>query len=117
MVGETFALRESLVSDMAVVPALWPIEVGDVLLVATRRGRIRVNDWKRIHGDLAALPIEIDSETPSRVWPAILPLAHKHKLSAYDAAYLELAVRFKLPLATLDKELRTACRAARIEVL
>lgn len=113
----TNALRESLVNDMAIVPVLWPMEVGNVLLVATRKGRIRVQDWKRIQGDLASLPIEIDAETPERVWQAIIPLAYKHKLSAYDAAYLELAARFKLPLATLDKELRTACRAAKVKVL
>lgn len=113
----TDALREKLLSDMAVVPALWPIEVGNVLLVATRRGRIRRGDWKRIRANLDALPIEIDSETSGRLWPAILPLAWEHKLSAYDAAYLELAVRLGLPLATLDKALHAACRAAKVEVL
>ena len=113
----THALRESLVNDMAIVPALWPIEVGNVLAVATRQGRIRVQDWKRIQGDLAALPIEIDAETPQRVWPAILPLAFEHKLSVYDATYLELALRLELPLATLDKQLRAACRAAKVKVL
>lgn len=112
----TDALRESLVNDVAAVPALWPVEVGNVLLVATRRRRIRVQDWKRIQRDLASLPIEIDTETPKRAWSAIMPLAWKYKLSVYDAAYLELAVRLKLPLATLDKELRTACRAAKVEV-
>lgn len=112
----TDALRESLIGDMAFVPALWPLEVGNVLLVATRRGRIRREDWKPIHRSLAALPIEIDPETPARVWQGILPLAHAHKLSAYDAAYLDLAVRMKLPLATLDKALRAAGRAAGVEV-
>ncbi len=112
----TDALRDKLLTDMAVVPALWPIEVGNVLLVATRRGRIRRGDWKRLHGNLDALPIEIDRETPDRVWQAILPLAWEHKLSAYDAAYLELAVRLRLPLATLDKALHAACRAAKVEI-
>lgn len=113
----TDTLRESLVNDLAIVPALWPIEVGNVLLVATRHRRIQVQDWKRIRADLTALPIEIDTETPEQVWQAIMPLAFEHKLTAYDAAYLELAVRLKLPLASLDKQLRTACRAAKVEVL
>jgi len=113
----TDALRESLADDMAVVPGLWPIEVGNVLLVATGRGRIHARDWKRIHRDLASLPIEIDPETPERVFQAIMPLAFEHKLSAHDATYLELAIRLKLPLATLDKQLRAACRAAKVEVL
>lgn len=113
----TNALRESLVNDVAIVPALWPIEVGNVLLVATRHGRIRVQDWNRIQNDLSSLPIEIDAESPERVWQTIMPLAFERKLSAYDAAYLELAVRLKLPLATLDKQLRAACRAVKVEAL
>jgi predicted nucleic acid-binding protein len=113
----TDALRESLVNDMAIVPSLWPIEVGNVLLVATRRRRINHRDWKRIHNDLASLPIEIDPETPERVWNAIMPLALEHNLSVYDATYLELAKRLDLPLATLDKQLRAACRAAKIKVI
>lgn len=113
----TDVLRESLLNDVAIVPALWPIEVGNVLLVATRHGRISVRDWKRIRNDLASLPIEMDHETSEQVWQTIMPLAFKHKLSAYDAAYLELAMRLTLPLATLDKELRLACRTARVEVL
>ena len=115
--GATDALRQSLVNDMAVAPVLWPLEVGNVLLVATRRGRIHMDDWKRIHHNLAVLPIEVDPETPDRVWPAILPLAMEYNLSVYDAAYLELAVRYQLPLATLDGELRAACRAAKIDTL
>lgn len=60
----TNALRESLVSDMAVVPELWPLEVGNVLVVATRRGRIHARDWNRIRSDLALLPIELDVQRP-----------------------------------------------------
>ncbi|MGH8605309.1 MAG: type II toxin-antitoxin system VapC family toxin [Gammaproteobacteria bacterium] len=113
----TNGLRESLESDLAVVPSLWPIEVGNVLLAATRSGRISVRDWKRVESNLAALPIEVDPETSEQMWRATMPLAFKHKLSTYDATYLELAARLKLPLATLDKELRAACNAAKVEVL
>ncbi len=113
----TDALREQLLDDRAVVPAIWPVEVGNVLLVATRHGRIRQKEWGRIQGNLDALPIEIDPETSERTWQSVLPLAWKHKLSVYDATYLELALRLKMPLATLDKALRGACGAARVEVL
>ncbi len=111
------ALRESLVTNSAVVPVLWPIEVGNVLLVATRRGRITADDWPRIRDDLKALPIDIDPESCDRVLDTVLPIANKHKLSLYDAMYLELALRLRLPLATLDRELVTAGKAAGVEVL
>ncbi len=113
----TDALRESLVKDSAVVPALWPIEVGNVLLVATRRGRITEDDWPRIRDDLEALPIEIDPESCNRVLDTVLPIANEHELSVYDAMYLELALRLGLPLATLDQKLITAGKAAGVEVL
>jgi len=101
----TDALRESLVKDSAVVPVLWPIEVGNVLLVATRRGRLTEADWPRILDDLQALPIDIDRESCARVLDTVLPVANEHDLSVYDAMYLELALRLRLPLATLDQEL------------
>jgi len=101
----TAALRESLIKDSAVVPVLWPIEVGNVLLVATRRGRITEDDWPRIRDDLEALPIDLDPESCDRVLDTVLPIANEHKLSVYDAMYLELALRLGLPLATLDQKL------------
>ena len=113
----TDALRESLLKDSAVVPVLWPIEVGNVLLVATRRERISVNDWPRIRDDLEALPIDIDPESCDRVLDTVLPLANEYALSVYDAMYLELALRRGLPLATLDQKLIAAGKAAGVEVL
>jgi predicted nucleic acid-binding protein len=111
---ETDALRESLTGKMAIVPSLWPLEVGNILCVASRRGRIDREDWIRIQKDLGELPIEIDGETHRRVWGAILPIAAHHSISVYDASYLELAIRLNLPLATLDKDLRKAGRKADI---
>ena len=111
------ALRDSLLQDVAVVPALWHLEVGNVLLVALRRGRIQAADLTRIQAALQALPIEVDYEVPERVWKSILPLATQHGLSAYDAAYLELAIRLQLPLATLDQDLRAACATAKVKAI
>ncbi len=111
----TSQLRDSLVESRAFVPSLWPVEVGNVLLVATRRNRIRVDDWREIRASLEALPIEIDPVTTSRAWGASLELARTHQLSVYDAMYLELAMRLQLPLATLDRALHGAARTAGVE--
>ena len=111
----TNQLRDSLVESRAFVPSLWPVEVGNVLLVATRRNRIRADDWREIRASLEALPIEIDPVTTSRAWGASLELARTHQLSVYDAMYLELAMRLQLPLATLDRALRGAARTAGVE--
>ena len=98
------------------MPAIWPIEVGNVLRVATGRGRISAGDWQRIRVNLQALPIEIEPVSTSRVWGSVLELAHERRLSVYDAMYLELAVRMRLPLATLDRALAAAGSAAGVEV-
>ena len=110
----TSHLRDSLIEGRAFAPALWPIEVANVLLVATRRGRVDSEEWEQLYANLEALPIEIDPVSPSRVWGKTLQLAHAHRLSVDDALYLELALRMRLPLATLD---RTLSEAARLEGL
>ena len=113
----TNALLEKLVTDSAVVPVLWPIEVANVLLVATRRGRMTEDDWPRIRDYLEALPINIDPESRHRILDSVLPIANSHNLSVYDAMYLELALRLGLPLATRDTALITASDAAGIDVI
>ena len=110
-------LGESLVESTAVVPGLWPVEVANVLLVATRRGRIEEEVWPDLLDRLAALPIETDPETGVRAWTDSLRVARDHELSVYDAAYLELAMRRRIPLATLDGDLATAARRAGVRVL
>ena len=111
----TARLRDSLLEDRAFVPSLWPVEVGSVLLSATRRGRIHADEWALIRASLHALPIEIEPVSTLRVWEAALSLADRFHLSVYDATYLELATRMRLPLATLDKSLAEAARTAGIE--
>lgn len=111
----TNQLRDSLVESRAFAPSLWPVEVANVLLVATRRNRIRVDDWREIRASLEALPIEIDPVTTSRAWGTSLELARTHQLSVYDAMYLELAMRLQLPLATLDRALHRAARTVGVE--
>lgn len=113
----TDRLRESMIEGGAFVPALWPVEVGNALLTAIRRGRVTVDECPRICASLEALPIEIDPASTSRAWGPSLVLAGKHQLSLYDATYLELAVRMQLPLATLDRTLGAAARAEGLGVL
>ena len=113
----TDRLRDSLIDDRAFVPSLWPVEVGSVLLTASRRGRIDMSEWPVICASLDALPIEIEPVSTSRVWEDALTLANCYDLSVYDATYLELALRMRLPLATLDQELATAAQAAGVDAL
>lgn len=112
---ETDQLLESLISGRAFVPAIWPIEVANVLRIATSRGRIARDEWARIRNDLEALPVEIEPVAAGRVWETVLAIADELNLSVYDAMYLELAVRMHLPLATLDRRLAAARVAAGVE--
>ena len=107
----TDRLRDMLVQDRALVPVLWPSEAANALLVATRRRRIAREEWSRIRMELNALPIDVDPPSAERTLGPVLDLALAHGLTAYDATYLELAIRMGLPLATLDRDLRAAARA------
>lgn len=101
----------------AAAPALWRWEVGNVLLIAERRKRIIQSDVQRHLALLKKLPIEIDNTACDEAWNNTLQLAAKHKLTCYDAAYLELAMRRGLPLGSLDEELRAAAAVEKIALL
>jgi predicted nucleic acid-binding protein len=90
------------------VPSIWALEVANALLVAERRKRVSQTDSAAAWTSLQKLPIEIDRETGRRAGSDILVLARQQKLSVYDAAYLELAMRKGTPLASLDEPLRAA---------
>ena len=106
----TDALLKQVVESGAEAPSLWPLEILNALSMAERRRRINADRRQRLCGFLHDLPVNIDVETASRAWAATSQLAARFKLTLYDAAYLELAQRLNLPLATLDKELRVAGR-------
>jgi len=99
------------------VPAHWPLEVVNALLVARRRGRVTAEQLREFMEDLDGLPVRIAPPSAPAEWPAIAALAELHRLTAYDAAYLELAQRTGLPLATLDEDLRNAAQAAGLELV
>ena len=100
--------------DEARVPALWWFEVRNALVVNERRGRLSEADTATLLRELARLPVGID-RAPDET--GILALARHHRLTAYDAAYLELARRASLPLASLDKALRRAASASGVALL
>ena len=112
-----FEVLASLTDRRAWVPALWRLEVANVLEMNVRRGRHDAAFRDAALADLAVLPISIDAETDRQAWGATVRLAARHRLTVYDAAYLELAQRRGLPLATLDKELRDAATAEGVILL
>lgn len=107
----------SLQTGSAAVPAIWPLEVGNVLLAAERRKRLSPADSSRFVGLLHSLPIEVDAFTAARGLREVLAVARQYQMTSYDAAYLELALRHGLPLATRDKRLATTAKSAGIELL
>jgi predicted nucleic acid-binding protein len=96
----------------AIVPALWYWEIANVLAMAERRGRAAASDVAISLELLSELPIETDSASSARAWRETLALARTYKLTAYDAAYLELALRLTRELATNDAALRAAAKSA-----
>lgn len=104
----TDALLERVRDEGAVVPQLWPLELGNVLLVASRRGRLTASGVAGRLDLLAELQIEIDDETAARAFREVLALGRSENLTTYDASYLELAMRRSLPLATKDIALAEA---------
>jgi predicted nucleic acid-binding protein len=99
---------DALPDARAFVPSLWPLEVGNALLVGERRGRITEAQISQFLALLQTQPIILDEETAARAWNDSMHLARTHRLSVYDASYLELAIRRGLPLATLDAQLHAA---------
>jgi len=103
-------------ANEALVPFLWTYEVANGLVMAYRRKRLAQSDVSTILESLQALPVTVDRPDANRVMQ--LPgLALQHQLTAYDAAYLELAVRLKLPIATKDNALKRAMTSCGIDTV
>jgi predicted nucleic acid-binding protein len=108
------AASRRLLLDQGLVPPIWWCEVRNILLINERRQRISQADSTRFLHELDELPIKMDGVLDR---PNLPDLARQFRLTVYDAAYLELAVRKSVPLATLDKALRTAAEAAGVPLL
>lgn len=108
------AAMDRLLDDEAIVPALWNIEIRNILVVNERRNRIESADADAFLRDLGRLPIRVRRDADER---ALLGLARKHGLTAYDAAYLNLAVHARVAVATLDRSLASAVRAEGLQLV
>jgi predicted nucleic acid-binding protein len=112
------AVAVILKQDQAVVPLVWPLEIANALLTAVRRGRIPEADAPLLIGIFDRLRIEIDSGIAlANLAQTTFSLGIAHRVSAYDATYLELAIRRGLPLATQDERLARAAANAGVVIL
>lgn len=112
-----WALLDRLRTAPAQVPALWALEIGNILVGAERRRRISQARTVEFLGILGDLDIRVDPDVPGRAFRDVLPLAREQRLTTYDATYLELAMRLGLPLATKDTALIRAAGALRLATL
>jgi predicted nucleic acid-binding protein len=103
--------------DTAVAPSFWPHEVLNALMVGEKRKRISHVLLRSFLNDLAKLPIALEQVPATAVFSRVQRLSREHDLTAYDAAYLDLALDNGLPLATLDSDLLQACRKAGVELV
>ena len=110
--GYADAVIEALGAEGGLAPAIWPLEVANALLAAERRRRLEPEASARFADLLTALPLRVEESSLPRAAGPTIALARAHRLSAYDAAYLELALRAGAPLASRDRALRRACRQA-----
>lgn len=110
-------ILDELQGSIAVVPTIWPLEVSNVLLLAMRKKRLSSTKAAGFIDALALLPIVVDQTTSTRAMHSIFRLADSLQITVYDAAYLELAIREKIPLATLDQELLKAAHASGVKTL
>jgi predicted nucleic acid-binding protein len=110
------AVLKTLTDADARVPNLWHLEAANVLLAAEKNGNIDAGTAEAFIAHLDSLPLQVDSLTAQQAFNRTLALARAYKLSTYDAAYLELALREGLPLATLDKDLLKAAKKANVQL-
>jgi predicted nucleic acid-binding protein len=98
-------------------PGFWRWEIANVLQLNVRRGRHPADFRDGALSALVPLPIKVDPEADRQAWNAALQLAERRRITVYDASYLEIAVRRKIPLATLDRQLRDAAVLEGVQLL
>ncbi len=108
---------ELLAESGAIAPQHWPMEITNLTLMCLRRDRISAQDVPYILGNARNANVVIDDSTADLCWSRIFDLSLRHRLTIYDAAYLELAIRRDLPLATADKALAKAAREHTLKLL
>ncbi|MEN9471483.1 MAG: PIN domain-containing protein [Candidatus Aquirickettsiella gammari] len=115
--AHTWNLLERLEEETAFVPSLWPLEVGNILILAERRKRISYAHVILSLELMGRLPIQVDEETAYRAFHETSQLAHREALTSYDASYLELALRLGVPLATKDKALAKVAKKLGVSLI
>lgn len=113
----TEAVLDKLETAVAYAPAIWPLEVCNVLLVAERKNILSKAGVIRFMSLVRSLPIVVEQESPGRMFTEIFALAREFRLSTYDASYLDLAMRLGLPLATQDKVMSAAAKKCSVKLL
>lgn len=114
---ESMKVQDQLVSESAIVPAHWFLEVSNVLAMAEKRKRITMADADQFLGQIATLDIQVDSYVASKHCFELISLCRTYGLTAYDAAYLDLAIRLQIPIASHDSALRKAVASLGMQVL
>ena len=121
MIDETSTISNDILNliskEKAIVPSIWQLEVGNVLLMCQRNKRITKEQRLNALHILNELPIIIDDLTSKYAWQDTIELAEKYSLSLYDACYLELSSRYSLPLATFDNQLKKAANLAGVKLI
>jgi predicted nucleic acid-binding protein len=113
----TSELLDRMKSEAAAVPPVWYLEITNALAIAERKGRIPPAEVARFISLLERCDLETDDQAASQAFAHLLPLCRSHRLTSYDAAYLELALRRQLPLASLDDDLRAAAKMMGLRLL
>jgi predicted nucleic acid-binding protein len=108
---------DHLRDEAAIVPSIWPLEIGNALLMCERRKRISSEDISACLDDLSSMPIQTEAAASLSDLPLLIMMAREYRLTGYDTVYLEMAIRTGSTLATLDKDLRRAAHNANVPVL
>ena len=106
---------DKLIAGIAVVPNIWQLEVANVIVRAEAKAGLLESRSRVFLEMLGQMQIVVDDSSAKQTWETILPLARQFKLSSYDAAYLELAIREDLSLASLDSNLIRALKQAKVK--
>jgi len=115
--AETEAMLDHLAAgDSLVVPALWPLEVANALTVLQRRRKLTADEVRTAIEIIRELPVVIDHEAASIAFTRLVDLASEHELTIYDATYIELATRRRLPLASNDARMKQAAIRSGVEL-
>ena len=110
-------ILQRLKTQRAIVPSLWAYELSNALFISENKRKLATNDSKQFIDLLSKLPIFIESNEPFQFANRVLPICRKYAVTAYDAAYLDLADIKRIPIATFDKKMRATAKKMKIETI